>query len=67
MATAIVEMLDRLREDPEALRSKAREEAERLFAPATVCAQISAALEELLAETDGRSVVSAPAHAGTAT
>jgi glycosyltransferase involved in cell wall biosynthesis len=67
MAAAIVEMLDRLRKDPEALRSRARQEAERLFAPPTVCAQISAALEELLAETDGPSVVSAPAHAGTAT
>jgi glycosyltransferase involved in cell wall biosynthesis len=48
MASAIVAMLERLREDPAALRSLARAEAERRFAPDVVCEQISDALERLL-------------------
>ena len=45
MATAITAMLERLRAEPAETRSLARTEAERLFAPAVVCADVSAALE----------------------
>jgi glycosyltransferase involved in cell wall biosynthesis len=48
MAAAITDMLERLDEDPRALRARARAEAERLFAPAVVCRQISTALERLV-------------------
>jgi len=48
MATAIAALLDRVRTSPDETRSKARAEAERLFAPDVVCAQISAALEQLV-------------------
>jgi glycosyltransferase involved in cell wall biosynthesis len=48
MATAIAAMLDRVRREPEELRSKARAEAERLFAPDMICEQISRALERLV-------------------
>jgi glycosyltransferase involved in cell wall biosynthesis len=44
MAQAITGMLDRLRSDPTNTRALARSEAERLFAPAVVCEQISQAL-----------------------
>jgi glycosyltransferase involved in cell wall biosynthesis len=47
MAQAIAGMLDRLRSDPTDTRALARSEAERLFAPAVVCEQISQALVEL--------------------
>ncbi len=47
MVAAIVAMLERLRATPAELRSKARAEAERLFAPELVCDQISAALERV--------------------
>jgi len=50
---AIVEMLGRLREDPAGLRSHARSEAERLFAPEVVCERISAALQRLVPEEAG--------------
>jgi len=49
MATAIVEMLDRVRTDAARMRATARDEAERLFAPEVVCEQISTALERLVA------------------
>jgi glycosyltransferase involved in cell wall biosynthesis len=49
MASAITAMLERVRADPAAVRSTARAEAERLFAPDQVCGSISAALERLLA------------------
>ncbi|MGO9490322.1 MAG: glycosyltransferase family 4 protein [Solirubrobacteraceae bacterium] len=49
MATAIVTMLERLRANPTETRTMARAEAERRFAPATVCQQISDALEQLVA------------------
>jgi glycosyltransferase involved in cell wall biosynthesis len=51
MVAAIVMMLDTLRARPGELRSKARAEAERLFAPETVCEQISAALERVVEST----------------
>jgi glycosyltransferase involved in cell wall biosynthesis len=51
MATAIVEMLDRVRADPAQMRATAREDAQRLFAPEVVCGQISAALQELVSPT----------------
>lgn len=49
MATAIAEMIERLRHAPARTRSKARAEAERLFAPELVCDEISTALEQLVA------------------
>jgi glycosyltransferase involved in cell wall biosynthesis len=52
---AIDEMLRRLRADPSSVRAAARAEAERRFAPAVVCAQISQALEQLLESRDGAS------------
>jgi glycosyltransferase involved in cell wall biosynthesis len=51
MASAVQEMLARVRSSPEEISATARAEAERLFAPATVCARISSALEELLQRT----------------
>jgi glycosyltransferase involved in cell wall biosynthesis len=48
MADAVIDTLNRLRSDPQVLRSRARGEAERLFAPAVVCRQISEALERLI-------------------
>lgn len=48
MASAIVQMLERLREVPAELRAQSRSEAERLFAPELVCEQISTALERLV-------------------
>jgi glycosyltransferase involved in cell wall biosynthesis len=48
MASAIEEMLERVRRNPEETRAKARAEAERLFAPSVVCGEISAALERLV-------------------
>jgi glycosyltransferase involved in cell wall biosynthesis len=72
-ATAVVEMIDRLRAEPAQMRSTARAEAERLFAPEVVCAQISAALERLVrgAPDDALRARPAPvdpmmAHAGPA-
>ncbi len=50
MADAIVLTLDRLRADPAATRRLAQAEAQRLFTPEAVCAQISGALESLLEE-----------------
>jgi glycosyltransferase involved in cell wall biosynthesis len=49
LATAIAEMLERLRANPVELRALARSEAERRFAPDVVCGQISDALEALVA------------------
>jgi glycosyltransferase involved in cell wall biosynthesis len=48
IATAITEMLERLRANPAETRSLARAEAERRFAPDVVCEQISDALERLV-------------------
>jgi glycosyltransferase involved in cell wall biosynthesis len=48
MVAAITAMLERLRARPGEVRSKARAEAERLFAPELVCEQISAALEAVV-------------------
>lgn len=48
MARAIVATIERLRANPEEIRSKARSEADRLFATETVCEQISVALERLV-------------------
>jgi hypothetical protein len=42
-----------MRAEPEALRSAARAQAQRLFEPAHVCAQISTALLELSARRAG--------------
>ena len=47
MAAAILAALERTRADPQAVRALARSEAERLFDPAVVCAEISRALERL--------------------
>lgn len=54
LATAITELLDRLRAQPAELRSLARSEAERLFAPEVVCEQISTALERLVDRSRSR-------------
>jgi glycosyltransferase involved in cell wall biosynthesis len=48
MATAITQMLDRLRAAPERVRALARSEAERRFAREVVCEQLSLALERLV-------------------
>jgi glycosyltransferase involved in cell wall biosynthesis len=57
IAAAVTKMLARLHEHPGEIRSKARAEAQRLFAPAVVCEQISDALERL--------VVGGPSGAGS--
>lgn len=49
LATAITEMLERLKSDPAGTRALARAEAERLFAPDVICEQLSTALEGLIA------------------
>jgi glycosyltransferase involved in cell wall biosynthesis len=49
MTAAIVELLEALQGDPRAVRSAARSEAERLFAPEVVSDALSAALERLVA------------------
>jgi glycosyltransferase involved in cell wall biosynthesis len=59
MASAITEMLEREAEDPAATGAAARSEAERLFAPAVVCEQVSAALLALTAQ-EGRDRAPAP-------
>jgi glycosyltransferase involved in cell wall biosynthesis len=51
LAAAVVEMLGNLERDAGPIHATARAEAQRLFAPETVCEQISAALAELV---DGR-------------
>lgn len=51
MAAAILATLERLREDPAAIRRLARAEAERLFAPEQVCAGVTRALAELIGES----------------
>lgn len=48
MASAIVQMLEDLAADPEAVAELARAEAARQFAPEVVCAKIDAALEKLV-------------------
>jgi glycosyltransferase involved in cell wall biosynthesis len=48
IAAAVTEMLARLHTNPRETRSQARTEAQRLFAPAVVCEQISDALERLV-------------------
>ncbi len=48
MARAIETMLARLAADPHGVRAAARAEAERLFAPEVVCAQLSRALQKLV-------------------
>ncbi len=53
MASAIAEMLERLRTNPEQTRSLARAEAERRFARDVVCEQISVALERLVRGSAG--------------
>jgi len=47
MAEAIMSTLERLRADPVAIRGLARAEAERLFTPEAVCAEIAEAIEAL--------------------
>lgn len=51
MASAIVATIAALGDDSGEIRARAHAEAERLFAPDTVCAQISAALERLVDRT----------------
>jgi len=48
MTSAITEMIERRRTDPQAICAKARSEAERLFASERVCEQISLALGALV-------------------
>ncbi|HWX74655.1 MAG TPA: glycosyltransferase family 4 protein [Solirubrobacteraceae bacterium] len=48
MASALEEMLERVRASPQETDATARAEAQRLFSPAVVCAQISSALQELV-------------------
>jgi glycosyltransferase involved in cell wall biosynthesis len=55
MASAITEMIERLRHDPTEIRSLARAQARELFAIEVVCERISQALEQLL-EDPGVSV-----------
>ena len=52
MADAIHAMLQRLRADAVGTRRLARAEAERLFAPEAVCAEITRALERLIPKPD---------------
>jgi glycosyltransferase involved in cell wall biosynthesis len=52
MSSAIVAMLERLRDSPVETRTKARAEAERRFAPSVVCERISTALERLVSDAD---------------
>jgi glycosyltransferase involved in cell wall biosynthesis len=51
MAAAILQMRDRLAADTPQVRSLARAEAERLFAPGVVCEGVSDALERLVDQT----------------
>jgi glycosyltransferase involved in cell wall biosynthesis len=51
IVTAIVAMLERLRNEPQATRSLARAEAERRYAPELVCREVADALETLVGET----------------
>jgi glycosyltransferase involved in cell wall biosynthesis len=62
MADAIVAMIERLRADPAGVRTKARAEAERLFAPEVVCEQVSRALLQLIdgVEHEGRAPAGDP-------
>lgn len=48
IATAITKLIERIRADPTQMQARARGEAQRLFAPEVVCAQISKALSELV-------------------
>ena len=48
MAGAITTMIELVRSSPEETRSRARAEAERLWAPEVICAQISSALVRLV-------------------
>ena len=48
MAGAITTMIELVRSSPEETRSRARAEAERLWAPEVICAQISSALVHLV-------------------
>jgi glycosyltransferase involved in cell wall biosynthesis len=50
LADAIVQMVARLGRSPAEVRAHARTEAERLFAPARVCEQISDALQRIVAD-----------------
>jgi glycosyltransferase involved in cell wall biosynthesis len=67
MATAMVEMLDRVRTDPEGVSAKARGEAQRLFAPEVVCEQISAALQQLAGALEGGAAGTAASNGGSPT
>lgn len=66
MADALVALLERLRERPAELRAAARAEAQRLFAPEVVCGQISAALEQLVADAPAVPGATAQARAARA-
>jgi glycosyltransferase involved in cell wall biosynthesis len=48
MVSALTEMLERTRQQPEAIKTTARAEADRLFAADRVCQQVSDALEKLV-------------------
>ena len=53
MAGAVLAMISQVRAGPERLSAGARAEAQRLFDPATVCAQISSAIEALVPDAGG--------------
>jgi glycosyltransferase involved in cell wall biosynthesis len=60
IAAAITMLIERARTDPAQMRARARAEAQRLFAPEVVCASISAALEQLVDGTRGRTPTPTP-------
>jgi glycosyltransferase involved in cell wall biosynthesis len=62
MAGAIVETLERMTADAAEMRRTARKEAERLFAPEVVCAEISTALERLVHAGEARSSEEQASH-----
>jgi glycosyltransferase involved in cell wall biosynthesis len=64
LADGLEKILKRLRGDVRGVRLAARSDAERLFAPETVCAQISDALRDLVAAD--RRTQSAPSDEATA-
>jgi glycosyltransferase involved in cell wall biosynthesis len=60
LADALVHMLERVRSDPEQIRTLARAEAERLFAPERVCALVEQALQRVVGPAPARAGERAP-------
>jgi glycosyltransferase involved in cell wall biosynthesis len=67
MADAILAMIERLRADPTGVRTTARAEAQRLFAPEVICEQVSRALVALVdgVQPGGHSATGDRARAST--